>query len=350
MEPRLRLVRHHLDGNNREQALAVAREAVNTQPDNLSALELLARVQSTVGEHNNAASTLVRALALQPDSPDLHYQLAMVQGVLRQTDKARASLVKALSLKPDHIPASTALALMEQDLGNGPRALEIARAMQRANSQGGLILEGDILMRQNKPREALAVYQKASGPRTEATLASRIHRAMLGAGDASAADARIMAWLRAHDRDLATREYLALSHLQRKQYPQAAAQYEAMLRLQPDHVMHMNNLAWTYQLMGDPRALDLAEKAYRKAPESLTVLDTLGWVLVNRGDIRRGVEMLRKAASQPAAMPGTRYRLAAGLAKAGDKAKAREILQPLLRDKTMFPERSEAQALLDKLG
>jgi putative PEP-CTERM system TPR-repeat lipoprotein len=350
MEPRLRLVRHHLDGNNGEQALAVAREAVNAQPDNLSALELLARVQSTVGEHNNAASTLVRALALRPDSPDLHYQLAMVQGVLRQTDKARASLVKTLSLKPDHIPASTALALMEQDLGNGPRALEIARAMQRANTHGGLILEGDILMRQNKPREALAVYQKALGPRTEATLASRIHRAMLGAGDALAADARIMAWLRAHDGDLATRQYLALSHLRRKQYPQAAAQYEAMLRLQPDHVMHMNNLAWTYQLMGDPRALDLAEKAYRKAPESLTVLDTLGWVLVNRGDTRRGVEMLRKAASQPATTPGTRYRLAAGLAKAGDKAKAREILQPLLRDKTMFPERSEAQALLDKLG
>lgn len=85
------LVRHHLDGNNREQALAVAREAVNTQPDNLSALELLARAQSTAGEHTNAASTLVRALALQPDSADLHYQFAMVQGARRQTDKARAS-------------------------------------------------------------------------------------------------------------------------------------------------------------------------------------------------------------------------------------------------------------------
>ena len=350
MEPRLRLVRHHLAGNASQQALAAAREALTAQPDSPDALELLARVQSAIGEHESAASSLSRALALKPDAAELHYQLALVQGVLLRGEAVKASLNRAIALQPGHPQASKALALLEQEQGNAQNALRIARQLQRVDARGGQLLEGDILMKQNKPREALAAYQKAWSQRAGADLVSRLHQAMLASGNAAGADAHISNWLREHDGDLANREYLALSHLQRKQFPQAAAQYEALLRLQPGSGNHLNNLAWIYQAMGDARALDLAEQAHRIAPDHPAVLDTLGWILVSRGDTRRGLELLQRAVSKPVVAAGTRYRLAAALAKTGDKVKARQILRPLLRDAKAFPERGEAQALLEQLG
>ena len=42
----------------------------------------------------------------------------------------------------------------------------------------------------------------------------------------------------------------------------------------------LNNLATAYQQEKNPLALEYAEKAYKLAPDSPAVLDTLGWILV----------------------------------------------------------------------
>ena len=59
----------------------------------------------------------------------------------------------------------------------------------------------------------------------------------------------------------------------------------------------LNNLAWSYYVKKDERAIATAKRAYEAAPNSASVLDTYGWILAERGDLALGIEMLSRAAS-----------------------------------------------------
>jgi Tfp pilus assembly protein PilF len=111
----------------------------------------------------------------------------------------------------------------------------------------------------------------------------------------------------------------------------------------------LNNLALLYQKEKDPRALQLAEKAYSIVPDNAAVLDTLGWLLVEQGNSSRGIPLLQKASSLAAGLPDIRYHLVQALMKAGEKAKARGELEQLLASGKPFANTDEARALLAQL-
>ena len=108
------------------------------------------------------------------------------------------------------------------------------------------------------------------------------------------------------------------------------AQFEAILKKAPNDAAALNNLAWTYQQLKDPRALETAEAAYRLAGDNPAVMDTLGAILTERGDPKRAVTLLQKAvALAPPQSADLRLHLAEALAKSGDKAGARKELEQL---------------------
>ncbi len=41
--------------------------------------------------------------------------------------------------------------------------------------------------------------------------------------------------------------------------------------------------------------METAERAYKLEPDNAAVADTLGWMLVEQGNTKRGVELLQKA-------------------------------------------------------
>jgi predicted Zn-dependent protease len=112
----------------------------------------------------------------------------------------------------------------------------------------------------------------------------------------------------------------------------------------------LNNLAWAYQQVKDRRALETAERAYKLKPDMPGVADTLGYILIEMGDTKRGLELLQQAAANAPKNPAIRYHLAQGWFKAGDKAKARDELTRLLSTDAKFPERAEAVKLLRQLN
>jgi len=130
---------------------------------------------------------------------------------------------------------------------------------------------------------------------------------------------------------------------------EAIEQYEALQQRQPDNYAVANNLAWAYFQVKDPRALAAAERAYRLKPESPDVLDTLGWIFVEQGDTGRGIDLLQAAVKAAPAVPSFRFHLAQAWLKAGDRAKARELLEGLLAPGNDFPDRSAAALALERL-
>ena len=111
----------------------------------------------------------------------------------------------------------------------------------------------------------------------------------------------------------------------------------------------LNDLAWAYQQEKDARAQATAEQALKLAPANPVVLDTLGWIVLQQGDVNRGTALLRQAAGLAPDVPDIQYHLGVALLKSGDRGGARRQLEQLLAANKAFPQRAEAQALLSKL-
>ncbi len=103
-------------------------------------------------------------------------------------------------------------------------------------------------------------------------------------------------WVGKHHDDLAALASLSEIDLAADKIDAAEAELKAVLAKQPREAVALNNLAWIYQLRGDPRARPMAERAYLLAPTPQSA-DTLGWVLTRGGEPGRGLVLLRQAAA-----------------------------------------------------
>ncbi len=169
------------------------------------------------------------------------------------------------------------------------------------------------------------------------------------AGRAKEATERILRWLREHPADTAVRLYLADAYVKGRQYPSAIGLYQHVLEQDAMNLLALNNLAMLYRQQSDARALEYLEQGYKLKPDNAAITGNLGWVLVESGQVGRGVELLIKAAEQAPDNPEIGYNLATALAKSGMKAQARRELERLLGTKKEFRQREEAQALLKRL-
>jgi predicted Zn-dependent protease len=212
------------------------------------------------------------------------------------------------------------------------------------------VIEGDVLMVEKKYPQAAKSYEAAYGLARSGAVALKMHAAYTQAGKPEEADARLAQWLKTAPDDAVGRLYSADASLRTGKYKNAIEQYEWLLQKQPDSIVVLNNLAWAYQQVKDQRAVATAERAYQLKPENPSVIDTLGWILVEQGDLKRGLELLQKAVSLAPAAQQIRYHLAQALVKAGDKDKARMELERIRAAGTSFPQEAEAMNLLKQLG
>jgi len=88
---------------------------------------------------------------------------------------------------------------------------------------------------------------------------------------------------------------LADVYISEEVYKEAVPLYESILSRQPNNYVILNNLAWSYFSLGDDRALETAERAYTSNPNDAPVCDTLGWILIESGQVEKGLKLIEKA-------------------------------------------------------
>jgi len=75
------------------------------------------------------------------------------------------------------------------------------------------------------------------------------------------------------------------------------------------------------------RAIGYAKQAYKLAPHSAAINDTLGWLYVQAGQLNKGLSLLREAVAREANNAEIYYHLAFALAEMGNKNQANKALQ-----------------------
>jgi putative PEP-CTERM system TPR-repeat lipoprotein len=274
-----------------------------------------------------------------------------VQGKLKNDAGAAESLKRAIALQPNLLQARVAQVEVAMRRGRTDEALAMVRQLQQdlPGSPVGFLMEGDLQQAQKKPALAVAAYDKAFAITKSGAVLLRSAQAMAQMGKESEARQRVAQWAKTHPDDVQLAMYQAESHLAAKEYKPAAALLEEIVKRAPGNGVALNNLAYAYQQQKDPRALATAEQAYKVAGDNASVMDTLGWMLVEQGNTQRGLPLLQKAAAGAPALPEVRYHLAVALNKSGDKAGARKELEALLAQNKSFAQLEEARSLLKTL-
>jgi len=348
----MRLAHAYLKDGQRAKATTLARQLQVNEAANPRLYELLGQVQLSNGDAAGALESFAKMVQQDPKSAQAWFGTATAHLMLKNVAAASSDLKKALALDPGLRPARLALAEIAQQQNRPAEVLAIARQMQKEDGQhaAGYVLEGDVLMRQQKYKEAVALYEKAYGVEKDGRVVLTIHRALLAAGLPRDADQRLAQYRKEKPDDLAAIMYASELSMARRDYQGAAADLERLVKAAPDSPVALNNLAWAYSELKDPRALATAERALKAAPDSPAVLDTTGWLLAAKGDTARAVPMLKRAASLQPANATLHYHLAVALNKSGDRKAAKAELEKLVAAGTPFPHLDDAIALLKVLN
>jgi putative PEP-CTERM system TPR-repeat lipoprotein len=346
--PRLALVQHYLNARDPKNAMLAAQQAMAAIPNRPEILDAAGTAHLAAGETSQAVSIYRKLAALEPKSPLPLVRIAQAQFAAQNKDEAIENLRKALELSPNLPEAQQGLVRLYTEAGRTKEALAIAREAQKRRPKDalGYALEGDVYLVQKNWNDAVNAYRNGLKHVDSTDLAVRVYAALgAGSGGAPAANDFAAGWLKTHPQDQGFRLSLAESALAAKQYATAIQHYRKMLESAPKNAIALNNLAWAEFQLKDPKAIEHAEEANRVAPNQPAIMDTLGMLLVDKGDTARGVDLLQKAVTQAPQASGIRLNLAKALVKAGQKDAARKELDELAKLGDKFPAQAEVEQL-----
>jgi putative PEP-CTERM system TPR-repeat lipoprotein len=349
--PRLALVRYYIASKEHKKAVAAAQEALAAMPTRPEILDVAGRAYQDAGESEQALSIYTKLASLQPKSPYPYVRMADAQIAARNKDAAFSSLQRALNLQKDLVDAQQRMILLHMQSEQVEQALAVARQVQkqRPKQSIGYVFEGDIHAARKNWTEAVQAYRRGLNQVGTTDLAMRSYDALINSDGRANAEQFTATWFKDHPKDDRFRWHVAQSALARKDYPSATQHYRKLVETRPDDPIVLNNLAWASSRLNDPNALAYAEKAHKLAPEEATFMDTLGMLLLERGDVTRGLELLRKASAVQPKSADIRLNLAKGLIKAGEKEAARKELDELAKLGDKFPAHAEVKQLRREL-
>jgi putative PEP-CTERM system TPR-repeat lipoprotein len=335
------------DLKNNEKAVSAAQEARLAIPDDPEIMDAVVMAQLAAGQPNEAITTFSKLASLRPQAPQPQLRLAGIYLRQKQNELALGALRKALVLKPDLVEAQSGMVALTTLMGRQREAIGIAKDVQRQRPKEavGYMLEADVYGSQKKWSEAANALRQGISTTHAPNLVVALATVLQQDGKTAEADKTLADWVRTNPKDILVRTAMAEKSLGMKQYALAAKQYQEILTLQPRNPMVLNNLAWIGGQTKDPKAIEYAEQANTMAPNTPAILDTLGMLLMAKGDSQRGLSLLRQAITLAPDAHAIRLNLAKSLAQAGQKDAAKKELEPLLKLDDKDPLKAEALAV-----
>ena len=351
-DPRVALLHAQLALGERTQALAMAKALAQDYPDSANLVDLAATICMRLGEPQTGLQMFQDLETRNPNSAALTHRYGQMLASAGRLEEARAKFSRSVAEAPDFLAAWIDLAMLERHVTGLPAAMTVVQKAQAHNPKSAVasVLGGDVLRAAGKLPEAEQVYREVHGKTPSSVSTSRLFRIQLQQGHRPQALATIQGWLQAHPGDVLIRMELAEENIQAGETKAAIEQYELLASKLPRDARVLNNLAWVYDRVNDPRAINAAERAYQLAPDATDVLDTYAYLLFRKGDKRTGAELLRQAYGTDPRSPDIAFHMAVVLADANDPDGAKKILKGLIDSHAHFNDAENARQLYGKLG
>ncbi len=329
IEDRLTLLRAYLSSNRTIEALAEANDLLRLAGDNPKVV-----VAAAFAEHEGgsvaAARSLLRELSLREDLAAIDLdRIAAAQSRLNFPGDARTTREATLQRWPARLETRYGFALESiraADLSTAETQVDYLKSRFPEGVQT-LVASGELALARGSAAAAVGFFERAMAKSPRPGIAKRLAKALIESGETERAIALFAERSAKDGKNTSERMALAALFVKAGRFGQAARIYEAILQLAPENWKARNNLAWTYQKLGDPRAVPEARRALAQNAQHPATLDTAGWILAQNGETLEALRLLREALARDSQEPAIRIHLAETLIELGHLAEAREHLE-----------------------
>lgn len=348
IDARLRLAQLAFVEGNGAQARALLDQALSVSKDRKAALTATGRVFARAGQSEEALTRFKEAIAA--GDRQAHLDAARVYLDLNEVTKARQSVEAALATNAKWRDAQQLMITVDARDGKVERAFDRAKELNPSASPAVLAtLRGDLYAMAKQFEAAAESYENAQRLQPAAQTAVKLYQARR-AGGVRDPERSLVQWLERAPQDVTVRKTLAIHYESSGQSERALAEYERLLGANAVDPAILNNMAWALHQKGDPRALELARRAYEGAPQYPEIADTYGWILVRMDRVTEGLTVLQSALANAPTNPDILYHAAVAYHKSGDPNRAMKLVNDALNAGREFASRAEAQQLARELA
>ena len=248
-----------------------------------------ARLYQEKLEQHSPESPLMKAVQLA-----IHYEDAKQNISKDNIEAARKSAMAGLMLEPHHSSILMLLTEIEIKSDNFSEAQRLVDQISLSNSELANELQGDLYLSKNNLNAAIETYQQLWEQRTSNRLANKIYL-LLNATNSDQRSQFLSEWKKQMPDSIDILEAQANDYLLSENYAEAIILLERLDRRIDISAINLNNLAWAYQQVDNPAALETAKRAYELAPDHASIVDTYGWILFQTGQLDKAKTILAKA-------------------------------------------------------
>lgn len=192
-------------------------------------------------------------------------------------------------------------------------------------------LIGNVFLDKGEPELAAAAYRDAIRVKRDSGLTIGLSRALFALGQSAEGVAELEKYAQKNPQDRLVRLELAQRYEQAERYMDASAQYENLLQSGVADAGVVAKLAIVYLRLGNRASSQLAERAYLMAPDDPSILDVAGWVALQaERKTSKAVELLEKAVRRAPGNANYKYHLGIAYVARGDRRDAARVLEQAL--------------------
>lgn len=217
----------------------------------------------------------------------------------KNPEEAKKFLLKALNFFPDNMNYLAGLVEFEIGQKDIPEAQKLLDQFSSSEDVAAelLYLQGVIRNAEGKQDEAQKLFQDSWTKKPMDVVAETIFTAYQKAGNKEQAQKFVDEWVVKLPKSPRPALMKAVRAQENKDIADAIKWYEKTIELAPNLSAALNNLAWIYYEQKNPKAQELAKRAYEISANNPAVADTYGWILVENNQLEEGTAILEKAVS-----------------------------------------------------
>ena len=277
-----------------QQAEELYRQALQVDPNNPDALNLLAIIADTTGRNDEAIGLMEKAVAASPENPDLLNNLGQLYKKSERLDDAIEVYKTAIAADPNYADAHnnlgnvlTMIGRFEEAIGYFRNALEI----DPNNARTHYNLATTLFEQKNFPDAIEAFRRVITIDANYADAYNNLGSALIKLGKLEEGVTSFRQALALKPLDAEAHYNLGNAFKDQGKLEEAVASYHKALAIRPDYAEAHSNLGLTFK---DQGKLEEAVASYHKAlainPDFAEAHSNLGIVQLLMGDFRNGWE------------------------------------------------------------